>query len=131
MTQHMTDTEYQNFKADAAQGMSINALSKKYGITWPHAKALANGEAPELEPASEAPAEVEDAPAEYTISLDVPTMRLDDLLRGVPVEELVEAALAMPAQNKAELFQIVMQSRLNDALAPRTASAPMLVPASA
>ena len=71
-------------------------------------------------------AEVE-APEAFDITLNVPTHRLDELLLASNDAELRRAVLNLNPQPKADLFQAILQGRLDDALEPGV-SLPQLLP---
>lgn len=113
----------EEFKKDAKDGMSINALAKKYGIQWMAAKnlaqELAEAEAQEPEPGLEPGQEEEGEPATYDIATTVPTHRLNDLLRCLSSEELAEALELLTSQVKADILQAVLQKKMDRLLEPK------------
>lgn len=78
----------------------------------------------------EEPATEED-PAEFSLSIEVPTIRLDDVIGAIAGDEIKTAVLEMMTnQTKADLLQAILQRRMNEALAPSRAELPQLAIAS-
>lgn len=105
------------FGQDVHEGkLSINALARKYGITWPEAKA----KRAEVLGAGEDEEEAGDAPS-FDLKTEVPAERLDDLLAAFNSTELRSAIAALEPVDKANLVQIVLQQRMDRALKPKLA----------
>lgn len=101
------------FERDVRAGDNPNKLAKAYGITWAAAKAKRAeilGAEPET---TQDPEGGEEQPAAYEITINVPTDGIDDLLRGLPPAELLEAVLSSVPVNKATVLQLAMQRRMD------------------
>lgn len=113
------------FRRDVEEGTSVLALSEKFGVSkatiW-KLKAQLSGKLARRE---EMPTPVDcEAPEAFDITLNVPTERLDDLLTAAEADELRTACLELGVQAKAELFQAVLQGRLDRALSPQAVEIP-------
>ena len=103
------------FRRDVELGTTVLVLAEKYGIAkstvW-RLKAEISGKIARRElgpmPDSDEPAEA------FTLNIDVPSARLDDLLASMADSELRAAVSELSDQDKAYLFQIYLQRKLNE-----------------
>jgi hypothetical protein len=98
-------------------GKSVNAVSKELGITWKKAatvKKHMNGTA-----ASDDEPEAETGghdPQDWDMSMTVPMDKLDDLLNRAEAQEIAQAVRKCDGQTQANVFQALMQRRLDQLL---------------
>jgi hypothetical protein len=99
-------------------GKSVAAVSKELGITWAKAAtvkkhmngAAGSGDEPEAETG-----EGED-PQDWEISMTDPMDKLDDLLNRAEAQEIAQAVRKCDGQTQANVFQALMQRRLDQLL---------------
>lgn len=117
------------FRRDVEMGATPLVLAEKYGISkatvWKH-KAEISGKIArhELGPM---PSEEEAEAEQFTLAIEVPSDRIDDLLASVGDGELRTAVMELSSQDKATILQVALQNRLNESLAPSTVELPRLV----
>lgn len=114
------DVDMVAFRRDVELGTTVIVLAEKYGIAkstvW-RLKAEISGKIARRE-LGEMP-EPEDAETgSYELKIEVPAERLNSLLTDISEQEIRSAVQQIPAQDKANILQLVLQARFNESTAP-------------
>lgn len=121
-----------DFRRDVESGDGPAAIAEKYGISKASVYRLKAEMSGKLARRESVPAEVEaEVPEAFDLTINVPSDRLDDLIGAadIGIDELRGACLGLGPQAKAELFQQILQGRLDRALTPVAIELPKLVSA--
>lgn len=109
------------FLRDVEASTPMLNLVEKYGISKATIYKLKAEVSGKLARREQVPDESDaDAPEAYNLTINVPTDRLDDLIGAgdIGLEELRRACMQLGPRSKAELFQEILQGRLDRALEP-------------
>lgn len=112
------DIDMDAFAGDAASGISLTKLAEKYGIAISTASRMRSN-LRDVEPSENEDSKQSEDEAVGRVRVEdaMPTAQLDTFLGSMQDDEIRSALKQLADQDKANIVQIALQMRLNDAVA--------------